>query len=162
MRPQTKKIYEKSGETSCRAKVLRRANWSNGVPQKPKTYFSCSRTCASSVSCCCFFTYSLSYSSSTASNPVNAPHRGPTMSNKDILPEFAIPAKTPSEPGVYQTSPTRKFIRPKASPQSALEKGTPEVPGSNGPAYCNAKRLQVVTRSGRISRLYPKSEDFVT
>ena len=29
----------------------------------------------------------------------NAPHRGPTMSNDDILPEFAIPAKTPSEPG---------------------------------------------------------------
>ena len=92
----------------------------------------------------------------------NAPHQSPTMSNEDIFPEFAIPAKTPSEPGVYQTSPTRKFIRPKASPQSALEKGTPEVPGSNGPAYCNAKRLQVVTRSGRISRLYPKSEDFVT
>ena len=29
----------------------------------------------------------------------NVPHRGPTMSNDDILPEFAIPPKTPSEPG---------------------------------------------------------------
>ena len=46
--------------------------------------------------------------------------------------------------------------------QSSLEKGMQEVPGSNGPAYCNAKRSQVVTRSGRISRLYPKSEEFVT
>ena len=45
----------------------------------------------------------------------NAPHQGPTMSNEDIFPEFAISAKTPSEPGVYQTSPTRTFIRPKAS-----------------------------------------------
>ena len=43
----------------------------------------------------------------------NAPHQGPTMSNEDIFPEFAIPAKTQSRPGVYQTSPTRKFIRSK-------------------------------------------------
>ena len=92
----------------------------------------------------------------------NAPHQGPTMSNKDILPEFAIPAKTPSEPGVYQTSPTRKFIRPKASLKSSLERGTPEVPGSNGPAYCKAKRSQVVARFTIISRSYPKSEEFVT
>ena len=28
----------------------------------------------------------------------NAPHQSPTMSNEDIFPEFAIPAKTPSEP----------------------------------------------------------------
>ena len=92
----------------------------------------------------------------------NAPHQGPTMSNEDIFPEFAIPAKTPSEPGVYQTSPTRKFIRPKASLQSSLERGTPEVSGSNGLAYSNAKRSQVVTRSERISRPYPKSKEFVT
>ena len=86
------------------------------------------------------------------------------MSNEDIFPQFAISTKTPSEPGVYQTSPTRKFIRPKASLQSSLdlERGTPEVSGSNGLAYSNAKRPQVVTRSERISRPYPKSKEFVT
>ena len=82
--------------------------------------------------------------------------------NEDIFPEFAIPAKTPSEPGVYQTSPTRKFIRSKPSLQSSLERGAPEVSGSNGLAYSNAKRSQVVTRSGRIARPYPKSKEFVT
>ena len=92
----------------------------------------------------------------------NAPHQGPTMSNEDIFPEFAISAKTPSERGVYQTSPTRKFIRSKASLQSFLERGTPEVSGSNGLAYSNAKRSQVVTRSERISRPYLKSKEFVT
>ena len=84
------------------------------------------------------------------------------MSNEDIFPEFAIPAKTLSVPGVYQTSPTRKFIRPKASLQSSLGRGTPEVSGSNGLAYSIAKRSQVVTRSGRFARPYLKSKEFVT
>ena len=92
----------------------------------------------------------------------NAPHQGSTISNEDIFPEFTISAKTPSEPGVYQTSPTRKFIRPKASLHSSLERGTQEVSGSNGLAYSNAKRSQVVTRSERISGPYPKSKEFVT
>ena len=52
----------------------------------------------------------------------NAPHQGPTMSNEDKLPEFAIPAKIISEPGVYQTLPTRKFIKPKVSLQSSRKR----------------------------------------
>ena len=149
MRLQTKKGYEKSGVVKKPAAEPRCYVVQTGVEEYRRNRASSSPSL-------------LATAPQQPPTLSNAPHRGSTMSNEDILPEFTISPKTPPEPGVYQTSPKRKFIRPKASLQSSLERGTPEVPSSNGPAYCNAKRSQVVTRSGRISRPYPKSEEFVT
>ena len=155
MRLQTKKGYEKSGVVKKPA-----AEQGNYVVQTGVKEYRRNRKHILAVSCCCFFTDSLSYSSSTASNPVKCYSPGSYHVKWGYSPWVCNSRQDTIR--AYQTSPTRKFIRPKASLQSSLESGTPEVSGSNGLAYSNAKRSQVVTRSGRISRPYPKSKEFVT
>ena len=118
MRLQTKKGYEKSGVVKKPAAEPRCYVVQTGVEEYRRNR-------------CFFFTYSLSYSSSTASNPVKCSSPGSYHVKWGYTPWVYNFPKTPPEP-------KRKFIRPKASLQSSLERGTPEVPSSNGPAYCNA------------------------
>ena len=166
MRLQTKKGYEKSGVVKKPAAEQRSYVVQTGVKEyrRSRKHILAVPEPAPAQSPAAASSPTLNLATAPQQPPTlsNAPHQGPTMSNGDIFPEFAIPAKTPSEPGDDQTSPTRKFIRSKASLQSSLERGTPEVSGSNGLAYSNAKRSQVVIRSGRITRPYPKSKEFVT